>query len=153
MKTWCKTCLPGIACVLLSGCFEQDSPSRSTVLPLDYQASFVQVGACRRSTAGTVHKDYMLVRASPHTVSPYSDRSQPLPAGSTLVAEEYSDPSCRVLEGLSVMFKEQPGYDAQAGDWHWQRLDSLQSVREDGRVQKCASCHAACSGRDFTCSP
>jgi hypothetical protein len=51
------------------------------------------------------------------------------------------------------MFKEAPGYDPTADDWHWQRLDDQRLVADDGRVQTCIGCHASCNRNDYTCSP
>lgn len=136
---------------LLAGCFQQDSSPRSTVLPADYQASFVKARSCR---ANPNHDHpYMLVRANGVAKEPYLGDSFPLPTGSVLVAEEYQDPECNTLLGLTVMYKEKPGYDAKHADWRWQRLDAYRNLLDDGQLPTCASCHASsCPTRDLTCS-
>jgi hypothetical protein len=137
---------------LLAGCFEQDSPARSTVLPTDYQATFVKARSCR-ATNGNHDGPYMLVRANSAAKDSYLGGSYPLPAGSVLVAEEYEDPDCNTLAGLKVMYKEKPGYDSAHADWRWQRLDAYRNLLEDGPLSTCASCHASsCPTRDLTCS-
>jgi hypothetical protein len=50
------------------------------------------------------------------------------------------------------MFKEKSGYHLAGGDWHYQRLNSIQRVLDDGPVQNCVSCHAACAANDYLCT-
>lgn len=138
--------------LFLGGCFEQDAPARSSILPLDFESTYAQVRGCRLNPG---HESaYIRVRANPEGVAAYQDGVCPLPAGSVLVAEKHFDPDCTTLAGFYLRHKEQPGYDTENGDWHWQRLDRYREVLEDGRVEKCASCHRAnCSDRDYSCSP
>ncbi len=137
--------------LLVGGCFEQDSPARSAVVPVDYQASFGKVRSCRPNPKHD--RPYLLVRANSVAKEPYLAGAYPLPEGSVLVAEEYQDPECSSLAGLSVMYKEKAGYDPAAGDWRWQRIDAYRNLLEDGRLPTCSSCHAStCSVRDLTCS-
>jgi hypothetical protein len=68
------------------------------------------------------------------------------------VTAETDQPNCNGITGYTLMFKDVPGYNASAGDWHWQKLDDQRDVLQDGRVQECITCHASCSQYDYTCA-
>jgi hypothetical protein len=143
--------LPLLAmCVLALGCFQDSSAARSKLLPFDYQTSFLSVRSCRLNVA---HDNaYQAVFANSVGAEAYTIGSYPLPEGSVIVAEQHKDPSCNSLTGYDLMAKESAGYDATAGDWHWQKLDSNQRVLDDGRLKTCSSCHANPPCSDFLCS-
>lgn len=137
--------------LLLGACFQDSTPKHSNFLPLDYPANFQPVRDCRLNVAHD--NNYMKVLANAVAADPYTSASYPLPASSVLVAEEHgSDPSCSSPSGYYVMAKEQPGYNPDGADWHWQRLDINQRIEQDGKLQACISCHAQCSATDFLCS-
>jgi hypothetical protein len=143
--------LAGLA-LLLSGCFQDSAPKHSDYLPLSYPEQFPSVRNCRLVPG---HQNtYEKVRANSVAADPYTTGSYPLAQGSVVVAEQHGDdPSCGSLTGYYLIAKEQAGYYSAGGDWHWQRLDIGQRIVEDGRLQTCASCHAACAGSDYLCSP
>ena len=131
-----------------------DAETRPTsqILPFDYQATYLPVRSCRFIRGHT--SNYIVVRADGAEVAQlYNDATGPLPQGSVIVAEEYDRADCTGLTGYTLMFKDAPGYNAAAADWHWQRLNDQRDVLEDGRVQGCINCHAQCNRNDFTCSP
>jgi len=138
-------------CLLLAGCFQDSTAQHSAFLPLDYQSSFQVVRACRAITSHDLA--YQRVLANSVAADPYVSASYPLPAGGVVVAEQHGDSSCNSLTGFYLMAKEKPGYDNASGDWHWQRLDDNQRVLEDGRLQKCSSCHVQSPCTDHLCSP
>jgi hypothetical protein len=149
-----KPLLPTLAlAALAAGCFQDSTPQHSPFIPLDYQASFPEVRSCR--VVADHGLAYQRVLANPIAATPYTTGSYPLPAGSVVLAEQHSDPSCMSLTGFYLMAKEKPGYDSANADWHWQRLDPNQRVLEDGRLQKCSSCHAqpAPACHDYLCAP
>jgi sugar lactone lactonase YvrE len=124
------------------------------ILPADYSASFVEVRNCRFSLEhGGV---YIRVLAStPEAAAEYQNNASPLPVGTVIVKEEYADDHCDSSELLRwrVMRKEAPGYDAPAGDWHWQWLTPRREVVYDNK-DTCISCHLQpdCVVRDFMCA-
>ena len=135
-----------------SGCFQQDSAKTSQILPLGYESSYVQARGCRLIRGHT--SNYIIVRANSSEVQQaYVAGNGPLPQGSVILAEEYDRADCLGIAGFTLMYKDVQGYNPDAADWHWQRLDSLRDVLEDGRVETCISCHAQCSLNDYTCSP
>ena len=142
-----------LSSLLLGGCFQQDTTRTSQILPLGYQATYSPVRSCRLIHGHT--SSYIAVRANSTDVATlYNAANGPLPQGSVIVAEEYDKADCTGgLTGYTLMFKDVPGYDPAAADWHWQRLDDQRVVLEDGRVQGCISCHAQCNRNDYTCSP
>jgi hypothetical protein len=123
----------------------------SQILPSDYQTRYVPVRSCR--LANGHGSNFITVLASPTAASDYLLGNSPLPQGSVIVAAESDRADCSTLVGYTLMFKDVPGYNPAAGDWHWQRLDDQRLVLEDGRVQGCISCHAQCNRNDYTCSP
>ena len=143
---------PAGLALLLSGCFQDSAPKHSNYVPLSYPTGFPIVRNCRL-VAG--HQNtYELVRANQVAADPYTIASYPLPQGSVVVGEQHGgDPSCGSLSGYYLMAKEPAGYDSASGDWHWQDLDLIQRVVQDGRLRTCSSCHAACIASDFLCAP
>jgi hypothetical protein len=138
--------------LLLGGCFQQDKSGTSQILPFDYQATYRLARSCRPIYGHTSNN--IIVRAnSDEVVQQYNAANGPLPEGSVILAEEYSKADCTGLTGYTLMFKDKPGYNPAAADWHWQRLDDLHVVLEDGRVQGCIDCHTLCQRNDYTCSP
>jgi len=137
--------------LLVGGCFQQDKPGTSQILPPDYETSYVPVRSCRPAYGHGSNS--IVVFASPDAESDYLLGIGPLPQNSVIVAKESDKADCSTLVGYTLMFKDVPGYDPTAADWHWQRLDDQRYVLEDGRLQSCSSCHAQCSRNDYTCSP
>ncbi len=136
---------------LLAGCFQDSTAKHSDFLPLTYPEGFQVVRNCRMVTDHDFA--YEKVLANEVAAAPYVSASYPLPAGSVVVGEQHTEASCTSLIGYYLMAKEQPGYDPAGGDWHWQRLDPTQRIAEDGRLQKCSSCHAKPPCIDYLCAP
>ncbi len=149
---WLIRCfLPALLPALLAGCFQDSTPQHSDFLPLDYPNHFQVVRNCRM----VADHDFAYERVLANDIAavPYVNASYPLPPGSVVVGEQHTEASCGSLTGYYLMAKEQPGYDAARGDWHWQRLDHNQRIAEDGRLQKCSSCHAKPACTDYLCAP
>jgi hypothetical protein len=138
--------------LLVSGCFQDSAPKHSDYVPLSYPTGFSIVRDCR--PVADHQNTYELVRANQVAADPYTLAKYPLPQGSVVVAEQHGgDPSCGGVTGYYVMVKESPGYDSGGGDWHWQELDLIERVVQDGRLQTCASCHGQkCTTSDFLCA-
>ncbi len=124
------------------------------IFPADYRATFTEVRNCRFSIAhGGVS---VRVLANPIAADPYLNDANPLPVGSIVIKEEYAGPSCdndADLIGWRVMRKEDPGYDPQDGDWHWQHLNAERQVLYNTKAT-CIGCHVApeCLARDHMCT-
>ena len=149
MRTACRLSLLSLLGAI--GCFQDSTPQHSDFLPLDYKSSFHEVRTCRIVTGHDLA--FQRVLANPLASDQYTASSFPLPAGSVIVGEQHTDPSCNSLTGFYLMTKEQPGYDRAGGDWRWQRLDANQRVREDGRLATCTSCHVLPPCNDYLCAP
>ncbi len=147
MRFW----LAALAVVPLAfaACAQVDDPYLERVLPATYKADYFEVRACRASIDHDLA--YVIVRTLPELAGQYQSGPYPLPAGSLVVKEHYSDARCTQTSGWSVMRKEGPGYDSSGGDWQWFRLDRFRRVMEEGKVRRCSSCHTACSEHDFLC--
>lgn len=68
------------------------------------------------------------------------------PVGTLLVKEHLDEAGA--TRGMSVMYKAEPGYAPEAGDWFWARVDG-DVTTDAGPVQWCSSCHAAAINSDF----
>jgi hypothetical protein len=96
----------------------------------------------------------ILIRVETDMTDRYERGPYPLPPGALIIKEEFDDPDCAVRVGWTLMQKQPAGYAPGFGDWRWQRLDAQGKVLQDGRLPRCASCHAAsaCRARDFACA-
>lgn len=143
--------------VVLAASCGPETPAGPTVLvPPNYGATYVEVRGCRATTEHLADRvAYIRVLTNPEAAAPYRANAATLAAGTTVLKEEFSDPSCAQLTQWTVMRKE-PGYDGTHGDWHWQRVRaSDRAVQEDGRVTRCFNgCHSApvCVARDWMCT-
>jgi hypothetical protein len=73
------------------------------------------------------------------------------PAGSLLVKERLATPNSAVPELITVMRKQEKGYNPKGGDWEYMTLDGTgKQVQSDGRLQKCQSCHSEWKRTDYT---
>jgi hypothetical protein len=129
-------------------------PGIVPIFPASYRNTYVEVRNCRFS----VEHDGVAIRvlANPVAVQPYLQNQNPLPVGSVVVKEEYNAAGCgddSKLVRWRAMRKEEPGFDAEGGDWHWQWVNRNRTVRYDDK-STCIGCHVApaCVVRDFMCT-
>lgn len=145
----------GLATSLEGGC--GSSGAIDPVVPADYRALFTEVRSCRPTVQhGNLELDngivaYVRVLTSPNAAQPYLENAAPLPVGGIIVKEGYSDASCRALTLITAMRKEQPGFDAQDGDWQWQALTPELRVTDTAKTS-CIICHTDCRARDHMCA-
>jgi len=129
-------------------------PTIAPIFPASYRNTYIEVRNCRFSPE---HGGVAIrVLANPVAVQPYLDEQNPLPLGSVVVKEEYTAPDCSddsKLVRWRAMRKENPGFDSEDGDWHWQWVNRNRSVLFDDKAT-CIGCHraAACVARDFMCT-
>jgi hypothetical protein len=138
---------PFLLMLALAGCFEDTSSIKSAFLPPDYQTQFLLARACQADTGNAHGQGYQIIRANNLGM-----QGPPYAPGSVFVSELHGDPGCTSLQSIYAIAKEEPGYDPGNGDWHWQRLSSIQRVLDDGKLATCATCHAACAPSDRVCS-
>ena len=124
----------GALAVLLSSCAPEPN------FPDDYQQSYQRVVDCVGSADHNLTQ--VVIYASPEAAWAYHPEPSgafPLPEGTVLVKEEYSDPGCTQLTGHTSMRK--------LDDWIFQRLDKDRQVIEWGEskeIQRCSGCHSLC---------
>jgi hypothetical protein len=76
----------------------------------------------------------------------------PFPAGSIIVKENFEPlPGGEKgsLIALTAMVKMNPGYNPAGGDWAYIQTDPGFAETTLGKLEKCASCHAAAADKDF----
>jgi hypothetical protein len=124
------------------------------IFPADYREGYIEVRDCRLSIEhGGVN---IRVLANAIAAEPYLRDQNPLPVGSIVIKEEFEGTDCRDADLVRwrVMRKEEPGFDPEDGDWHWQWVDApSRHVRFDDK-ETCIGCHVepACLARDYMCT-
>ncbi len=125
------------------------------IFPADYRDTYQEVRDCRLSVEhGGVN---IRVLANPIAVEPYLRNENPLPLGSIVIKEEYSGNDCSNGNNLlrwRVMRKEEPGFDLDDGDWHWQWVDAPSRHVQFDDKETCIGCHLQpdCLARDYMCT-
>ncbi|MDB4929501.1 MAG: hypothetical protein JWM10_1985 [Myxococcaceae bacterium] len=147
---------------IFAGCGPDETPAATSLVPANYAATYPEVRGCRMTFehissygAGAPTISNIRVVLDPGAMANYRATGRALPVGSTVIKEEFADPTCTTVIGWTVMRKEPAGYDPTHGDWHWQRVRaSDRAVLEDGRVDRCINCHntADCTTRDWQCT-
>jgi hypothetical protein len=124
------------------------------IFPADYRSNYTEVRGCRNS----IEHGGVSIRVFTNEVAtrPYLDGANPLPLGSIVIKEEFDGPDCDdggELLRWRVMRKEEPGFDPQDGDWHWQWVDRGGRVRFNDKTT-CIGCHVPpdCLARDYMCT-
>lgn len=69
------------------------------------------------------------------------------PAGAVIVKEHLDASGAN--DGFLLMVKAAEGYDPEAADWWWARVDGAGMTQETGQVGFCIDCHAAVSPTGF----
>lgn len=79
------------------------------------------------------------------------EESRPrFPAGSLIVKEKLPARDSKEPELLTAMYKREPGYDPEGGDWEYMVLDGeAKEVRSRGKLESCRACHQAYPDTDF----
>lgn len=139
-----------------------DNDDIEPVFPADYESTFTVVRDCRPTiehaavTIDGVIVDYIRVLANDVAAQAYLNNENPLPVGSVIIKEGFSGTDCgqdSTLRNITAMLKEQPGFDADDGDWHWQTVAPDRRVTDDTKTT-CISCHRRpeCLARDYVCT-
>ncbi|CAN5515630.1 hypothetical protein BH10PLA2_BH10PLA2_33100 [soil metagenome] len=97
------------------------------------------------------HSDHaLIVRVNHEGLAAFRD-GKPMPAGSVIVKEKYSDAGASApMTEYAMMIKHPPGYDPEHGDWEYAYVNLLpekKTVR--GRLPECSGCHASVKDRDY----
>ena len=72
------------------------------------------------------------------------------PAGSLIVKEKLPARDAAGPELLTAMYKREPGYDPEGGDWEYMVLDGeAKEVRARGKLESCRACHQMYPQTDF----
>lgn len=149
-----------LSLALLAQCGPEAPSGPASLVPSNYATSYVEVRRCRSTVEHQPNPSGDVVRnirvwVSPGAAQAYINNAATLPAGAVVIKEEYGA-SCNRADLLAwTVMRKEAGYDPPRGDWHWQRVRaSTNAVLEDGRVQRCISCHdtAACRARDWQCT-
>jgi hypothetical protein len=149
-----------LAVLLLTGCSSStaDPPAQPIVIPpvwaADFAKSYTQVRPCGMSPSPDHDFHYVTIWTDKASATLYQNRDpkQPLADGAVVLKPEYEDKKCTVLITMTAMRREK-GFDAMHGDWHWQKADKTGTVVQDGKVERCFSCHGgATCPYDWTCS-
>lgn len=79
-----------------------------------------------------------------------SQKRPKFPAGSVIVKEKLSAKDSQSPELLTVMIKQQKGFNPANGDWEYMVLDGTGTKIEGrGRLENCQACHLANQNTDY----
>jgi len=133
---------------------DNSAPTVDPVFAADYRTTYRLVRDCRNSSA---HPATMRVYVNEVGADAYEAEANPLPEGTIVVKEEFGGTDCdddgQILSWVA-MLKREPGYDADDGDWQWQRVLSPNRGVFTNDKSSCISCHRApdCLVRDLMCT-
>ena len=78
------------------------------------------------------------------------EKTPHFPQGSIVVKEKLTKPTSATPELLTVMYKRQPGYNPDSGDWEYMVIDGAgKSVQARGKLENCQSCHSMDKDTDY----
>lgn len=69
-----------------------------------------------------------------------------MPPGSVVLKENFAPD--KTLAAVTLMYKV-PGFDPDNGDWYWLQRTADGTVRAEGKVAGCISCHTAKASNDY----
>lgn len=79
-----------------------------------------------------------------------NQKSPKFPVGSVIVKEKLSSVNSQTPELLTVMIKQQAGFNPASGDWEYMVLDGAGAkVEGRGDLQNCQACHVANQKTDY----
>lgn len=81
------------------------------------------------------------------TLDPAAPTEVDFPEG-TLIVKEHLDAD-GAEDGYLLMYRGPEGYDPDASDWFWARVDGSGTTQETGAVGFCIGCHAQVAGHVF----
>lgn len=82
------------------------------------------------------------------TLDPMDDMATAeFPAGSVIVKEHLDDTGA--FAGYAVMFKAEPGFNPDAGDWWWADVAADGAPIDTGALVTCITCHTPRAGADY----
>lgn len=143
MKT-ILACMTLVAATLV-GCSSEvnvDNLDSNAFFPQDYESSFAQLGACRKSAT---HSDpYYKLHITASSQDAFA-AGMPVPEGTVLVKTQFQDDACTDFSRWTAMKKQTAGFDPTHGDFEWQNIDGEGQIAEQGKLGNCASCHSGCT--------
>ena len=136
------------------GCGDDDPeplppPSSEPFFPIGFQDTYAHVVECAFSAAHD--SSYVEVWVSPGSDSAYVNGAAEMPEGSVCVIVLRSVDCEGGIIRYEAMKKGAPGSSPESGDWEWQAVRTDLSVIESGQIDRCSTCHVACSAKDYTC--
>ena len=69
-----------------------------------------------------------------------------MPDGAIIVKENYTPEG--VLDATTVMYKV-AGYNPEHNDWFWTKVAADGTIKKEGKVGGCQSCHGAQKDNDY----
>lgn len=128
-------------------------PTTEPIYPADYRTSFTQVRDCRFS----IEHDGVNIRvwANDIALAAYLAEADELPVGSVIIKEEFAGGTCDSDDDLtliSAMRKEDPGFDSEDRDWHFQEVTPSDRRVVNNSKTDCTECHRTCEDRDYMCT-
>ena len=108
-----------------------------------YQGWALMPGTERMRTGKQPHGALQNVYANDVAMKGFAAKSSPMPNGTLIVKENFTADS--IPQGMTIMYKK-AGYNPEAGDFFWLKVDANMKVQAEGKVAGCISCHTAAAG-------
>ncbi len=77
-----------------------------------------------------------------------ADNATSLPGGSIIVKENIGENASDEADALTIMWKVK-GFDPENSDWFWANITPGGTVRGEGRIDVCITCHGGARDNDF----
>lgn len=112
----------------------------------DYKNWPLLPGKAALSNGTSPHGALVTIYVSNEALAAIEAKSGVMPAGSTVVKENYNR-EARLL-AVTLMHKVE-GFDPENNDWYWLKFGPNGTVDSEGKVNSCIDCHAIRADNDF----
>jgi hypothetical protein len=130
---------------------------RMTTQPYDISAAFAMLCNAPKGRAKRCQEGQYAVQiyTSADYAEGYSNPWGKAPEGTWVVKEKLkkSDEGKFERELFTAMRKRETGYFPEGGDWEYSVADAAGKMKETGKLQSCAQCHAEQKAQDFLMRP
>jgi hypothetical protein len=99
---------------------------------------------------GPHDQHWIHVFVSPAGTNAMASGAGKYPAGTMILKQKFLDEEGTNTVFFTGMFKREPGYNPEMGDWQFFTLDqSGERITASGRIDSCMDCHAMYAATDF----
>ncbi len=98
----------------------------------------------------TVHQALIQVYVTPESAAAMKTHSAKFATGTVILKQKFASPTATHAELYTGMFKREPGYSPDCGDWEFFTVSGDgKTLMSRGLIKKCVSCHKHYEKSDF----